>query len=57
MELQAELACRDEGKTLNDFIDLAIQIDNLIRTRRPGRVTVPEIQIGSPEPMQLGTQN
>lgn len=31
-ELQSELACRDEGKSLSEFIDLAIQIDNLIRS-------------------------
>ncbi len=30
-ELQAELACCDEGRTLNQFIELAIQIDNLLR--------------------------
>ncbi|KAL0183816.1 hypothetical protein M9458_019512, partial [Cirrhinus mrigala] len=34
-ELQAELACRDEGKSLDELINLAIRIDNLIRSRRP----------------------
>ncbi len=34
LELQSELACSDEGKSLSEFIDLAIQIDNLIRSRR-----------------------
>lgn len=34
IELQSELACSDEGKTLDQFIDLAICIDNLIRTQR-----------------------
>ncbi len=34
MELQSELACRDEGRSLDQFIDLAIQIDNLVRSRR-----------------------
>ncbi|KAG1952342.1 retrotransposable element [Pimephales promelas] len=33
-ELPAELACRDEGKELGQFIQLAIQIDNLMRSRR-----------------------
>ncbi len=36
-ELQTDLACRDEGKTLDQLIDLAIRIDNMIRTRRPSR--------------------
>ncbi|KAL0150720.1 hypothetical protein M9458_053943, partial [Cirrhinus mrigala] len=34
-ELQAELACRDEGKSLDELINLAIRIDNLIRSRKP----------------------
>ncbi len=29
-ESQTELACRDEGKTLDQLIDLAIRIDNMI---------------------------
>ncbi len=33
-ELQSELACRDEGRTLSQFIELTIHIDNLIRSRR-----------------------
>ncbi len=33
LELQSEMACRDEGRTLNEFIELSIQIDNLIRSR------------------------
>ncbi len=37
LELQTELACRDEGKTLDQLIDLAIRIDNMIRSRRPSR--------------------
>ncbi len=37
-ELQSELACRDEGKSLDQFIDLAIRIDNLIRSRRQPRL-------------------
>lgn len=31
-ELQYELACCDEGRNFNQFIELAIQIDNLIRS-------------------------
>lgn len=34
-DLQAELACRDDGEDFNDFIELTIRIDNLIRARRP----------------------
>lgn len=50
-ELQAELTCRDEGKNLSEFMELYIQIDNLLRTRRvPTRAVPPE----STEPMQLG---
>ncbi len=33
-DLQSELACRDEGKTLEQFINLAIRLDNLLRSRR-----------------------
>ncbi len=33
-ELQSELACRDEGKTLEQFINLAIRLDNLLHSRR-----------------------
>ncbi|KAL0148450.1 hypothetical protein M9458_056260 [Cirrhinus mrigala] len=32
-DLQTELACRDEGRGLEEFIELAIHIDNLIRSR------------------------
>ncbi len=54
---QSELACRDEGKSLDQFIDLAIHIDNLVRSQRQpcffsasaGMTSLPE-----PEPMQLG---
>ncbi len=35
-ELQADLACRDEGRDLDQFIHLSIQIDNLMRSRCPG---------------------
>lgn len=55
LELQAELACRDEGRTLNEFIELAIQIDNLIRSRRPAYLPVLQSPVThSPEPMQIG---
>ncbi len=37
LELQTELACRDEGKTLDQLIDLAIRIDKLILSRKPSR--------------------
>ncbi len=36
-ELQSELACRDEGRTRSQFIELTIHIDNLIRSRRTVR--------------------
>lgn len=52
LDLQAELACRDEGSSLNSFIELAIHIDNLLCSHRPLRSTVPASNV--PEPMQLG---
>ncbi|KAI2646606.1 Transposon Tf2-6 polyprotein [Labeo rohita] len=59
-DLQVELACRNEGLSLNQYIDLSIRIDNVMRTRRPTRslaVPLPSPQpvTSSPEPMQLGT--
>ncbi|KAI2663199.1 Transposon Tf2-6 polyprotein [Labeo rohita] len=59
-DLQVELACRDEGLSLNQYIDLSIRIDNVMRTRRPTRpFTVPQPSpqpaTSGPEPMQLGT--
>ncbi|XP_051563312.1 uncharacterized protein LOC127446447 [Myxocyprinus asiaticus] len=57
-DVQSELACRDEDRTLDQFIDLAIRIDNLIRSRRPNRFTSPLSQTNQPsdnaEPMQVG---
>ncbi len=59
-ELQSELACRDEGRTLEQFIELTIRIDNLMRSRRPLRrsATLPSAVTGrttpEPEPMQVG---
>ncbi len=56
MELQAELACRNEGRNLSDFIELTIQIDNLIRSRRFPRSPSfnPSPPVSNPEPMQIG---
>ncbi|KAL0150648.1 hypothetical protein M9458_054065, partial [Cirrhinus mrigala] len=56
-ELQAELACRDEGKSLEQFMELAIRLDNLIRSRRGRRFT--RLPLSLPvhqeqEPMQIG---
>ncbi len=57
-ELQTELACRDEGKTLEQFIELAIRLDNLLRSRRPSRQFPLQTSgfAGAPEsePMQVG---
>ncbi|KAL1256449.1 hypothetical protein QQF64_011994 [Cirrhinus molitorella] len=62
--LQAELACRDEGASLDHFIDLSIRLDTLIRARRPPRTThntslstwtTPATAEAAPEPMQIGT--
>lgn len=54
-ELQTELSCRDEGRTLNQFIELSIQIDSLLRSRRPssGRTTMTVSD--NHEPMQVDT--
>ncbi len=56
VELQAELACRDEGRKLSDFIELTIQIDNLMRSRRFPRSPSfnPSSPVSSSEPMQIG---
>ncbi|KAL0192337.1 hypothetical protein M9458_010633, partial [Cirrhinus mrigala] len=57
-ELQSELACRDEGRSLAQFIDLAIRVDNLLRSRRPRLAFTPSVSVSAPqpenEPMQLG---
>jgi len=58
-ELQAELACRDEGRNLDQFIELAIQIDNLIRSRkntqsRNVRSSPPTVHDNT-EPMQVNS--
>lgn len=36
-DLQSELACRDDEKSLDQFIELAIRVDNLVRVRRSSR--------------------
>ena len=55
VELQSELACRYEGKDLNQYIDLAIQVDNLIRSRRSGTAHLYFQETTSDhEPMQVG---
>lgn len=61
-ELQTEMACRDEGRSLNEFMELTIQInatkltDNLMCSRRPAHPTSTSTSLSStsPEPMQLG---
>ncbi|XP_058619589.1 uncharacterized protein LOC131532156 [Onychostoma macrolepis] len=56
-DLQSELACRDEGKTLEQFMETAIRIDNLMRARRGAYSTRPSVSpsfSSDPEPMQIG---
>ncbi|KAI2666050.1 Retrotransposon-derived protein PEG10 [Labeo rohita] len=58
-ELQVELACRDEDLSLNQYIDLSIRVDNVMRARRSNRSLMPTFQpqptvSNAPEPMQLG---
>ncbi|KAI2653726.1 Transposon Tf2-9 polyprotein [Labeo rohita] len=56
-ELQSELACRDKGCSLNEYIQLAIQVDNLIRSRRPSCTSTHLLPETAPatESMQVGT--
>ncbi|KAL0154119.1 hypothetical protein M9458_050578 [Cirrhinus mrigala] len=60
LDLQVELACRDEGLTLQQYIDLSIRVDNVLRARKSSRpftpmpMTLPAAE-AAPEPMQLGT--
>ncbi|KAI2645023.1 Retrotransposon-derived protein PEG10 [Labeo rohita] len=59
-DLQVELACRDEGLTLEQYIDLSIRVDNVMRARKSSRLltSVPQTTPTSeavPEPMQIGT--
>ncbi|KAL0179640.1 hypothetical protein M9458_025082, partial [Cirrhinus mrigala] len=58
-DLQVELACRDENLSLEEYIDLSIRVDNIMRARKPGCLPVPVPQFSpnteaTPEPMQLG---
>ncbi len=55
-ELQSELACRDEGRTLEEFINITIRLDNLLRSRRSSRSPLASAPatITEPEPMQVG---
>ncbi|KAL0147126.1 hypothetical protein M9458_057650 [Cirrhinus mrigala] len=58
-DLQLELACRDEDLTLNQYIDLSIRVDNVMRARRTSRLTpsspLSAVPLEAPaEPMQLG---
>lgn len=57
-ELKSELACHDEGKSLDQLIELDIYIDNLILfQRQPQHSFVSTITAPLPpetEPMQIG---
>ncbi|KAI2660046.1 Retrotransposon-derived protein PEG10 [Labeo rohita] len=59
-DLQIELAYRDENLTLDQYIDLSIRVDNVMRARRSSR-PVSAMQLpaapheAAAEPMQLGT--
>lgn len=52
-DLQTELVCRVEGRTLDQFIDLTIQIDNLLRSRRPSTRAPMMTVSDNHEPMQV----
>ncbi|KAL0175542.1 hypothetical protein M9458_027872, partial [Cirrhinus mrigala] len=59
-DLQVELACRDENLPLNQYIDLSIRVDNVMRARKPARTYMPlplsqPSTMTTPETMQLGT--
>ncbi|KAL0203651.1 hypothetical protein M9458_001669, partial [Cirrhinus mrigala] len=59
-DLQVELACQDKNLSLNQYIDLSIRVDNVMRARKPSRPFTPTFQpqpsaSSAPEPMQLGT--
>ncbi|KAI2663508.1 Transposon Tf2-9 polyprotein [Labeo rohita] len=58
-DLQVELACRDEDLSLNQYIDLSIRVDSVMRARKTSRpftpVSLPAPNTQEPpEPMQLG---
>ncbi len=52
-ELQSELACRDEGRTLEEFINITIRLGNLLRSRRSPLTSGPTT-VSEPEPMHIG---
>ncbi len=52
-ELQSELACRDEGRTLEEFINITIRLDNLLRSRRSPLASGPTT-VSEPKPMHIG---
>ncbi|KAL0198667.1 hypothetical protein M9458_007207, partial [Cirrhinus mrigala] len=57
MDLQAELMCRDEEKDLEEFMEMGIRMDNLLRSRRGRRFTAnlfPQPSPATEEPMQVG---
>lgn len=58
-EMQSELACRDEGRDLDQFIEITIQIDNLIRSRRSNTRSNPRVPVSAvtdePKPMQVNS--
>jgi len=58
-ELQMELACRDEGRSLDQFIELTIQIDNLMRSRKTSLKrnvrSSPPVDPEYSEPMQINS--
>ncbi|KAL0187596.1 hypothetical protein M9458_014695, partial [Cirrhinus mrigala] len=58
-DLQLELACRDEGLTLEQYIDLSIRVDNVMQARKSSRLFTPvpltaPTSEAAPEPMQIG---
>ncbi len=56
-DLQTELACRDEGRSLDNYIELSIQIDNLLRARRSTTRTELREPPDTQEPMQVNTHH
>ncbi len=52
-ELQSELACRDEGRTLEEFINITIRLDNLLCSRWSPLASAPAT-VSEPEPMHVG---
>ncbi|KAL0163550.1 hypothetical protein M9458_039303 [Cirrhinus mrigala] len=40
-DLQLKLACRDEGLTLEQYIDLSIRVDNVMRAHKSSRLFTP----------------